>query len=941
MEKLLNLHGLETFYHEKVEPKADPDGAYESMTVGNAEQLVSTIYTEDNAPYNFRTAGGSADIGNRETDMIIGGTIAWNQLVDTSTTSVTLISGHKFIYYKNSTWSIATGSGNTLSVTGGTDMVFDITQMFGTTIANYIYALGSTNCVAWFRNYFPKTNYEYNAGELMSVNVSEHNTVGFNAYDNATGTAQLVGGMQYQISGTYTSISYEDISGNSETLTPNSSGLFTPTNSGTLTVVGGNGTDTCVHLVWSGYRNGEYEEYEKHTYGLDSSLELRGIPKLDSSNNLYYDGDTYEADGTVIRKYGIVDLGTLTWQPNGAIIDGTQYAAQIADKAYGKTNMSNCKGYTIHESSIDIGTFRGRPNSTIVSFNSTAEDAATFKSAMSGIYLVYELATPTTETAEPFVENQIVDDFGTEEYVDYAESQGDRDVAIPVGHVTQYLANLRDKLQHLPDLAEADGDYIIRQSNNQMVLVESSEADLLEDMQILKDLDGYSTDILGLQVDFQSKTCRRLGAAVGKSAGADFNSFNMYGGRKDCIVTDGGVILAYYGDTGYTETGALEVAITKDGTTYPIGTLVQVMTYKPKFYYKMVPITLEKQSDGLGYHVRKANYYISDTPKQGFKLFPVFYDDNGDEVEYVLEGAYEGSIYDVTNSVYVTDDSSAMNATSSAADTSGNKFSSIAGVKPASGLNQYLTRPNMEILANNRGAGWHMQNAKFAMIDVWLQMIEYGTPNSQGGAGSNGVVSISDQSSYNCSADTGSTASLGNGSGQAASTTFNIGGTTTTQTTNGKTSYRYRGMENPWGNIWKHIIGVNIWGDGTLKGGVPFICDDFNYAESKRTGNYKSAGFTVPNAGNYVTALGYGNEEFDWLLMASETGASANSLINDYTYVTANLNAFRIARLGGSWLSGADAGSLAWRLTYGVGARARDIGSRLVYVPKSKTPSVV
>ena len=34
-------------------------------------------------------------------------------------------------------------------------------------------------------------------------------------------------------------------------------------------------------------------------YALDSSVTLRGIPKLDASNNLYYDGDTYEADGTV------------------------------------------------------------------------------------------------------------------------------------------------------------------------------------------------------------------------------------------------------------------------------------------------------------------------------------------------------------------------------------------------------------------------------------------------------------------------------------------------------------------------------------------------------------------------------------------------------------------------------------------------------------------
>ena len=57
------------------------DGYYANMTVGNAEQLVATVGIEDKVPYNFRTSGGSADIGDREEDKLIGGTIAWNQLL--------------------------------------------------------------------------------------------------------------------------------------------------------------------------------------------------------------------------------------------------------------------------------------------------------------------------------------------------------------------------------------------------------------------------------------------------------------------------------------------------------------------------------------------------------------------------------------------------------------------------------------------------------------------------------------------------------------------------------------------------------------------------------------------------------------------------------------------------------------------------------------------
>ena len=65
------------------ERKADVDGSYDDMTVGNAKQLVSTVGIEDKVPYNFRTSGGSADIGDRETEKVVGGTVAWNQIVDT------------------------------------------------------------------------------------------------------------------------------------------------------------------------------------------------------------------------------------------------------------------------------------------------------------------------------------------------------------------------------------------------------------------------------------------------------------------------------------------------------------------------------------------------------------------------------------------------------------------------------------------------------------------------------------------------------------------------------------------------------------------------------------------------------------------------------------------------------------------------------------------
>jgi hypothetical protein len=82
--------------------------------------------------------------------------------------------------------------------------------------------------------------------------------------------------------------------------------------------------------------------------------------------------------------------------------------------------------------------------------------------------VVAELATPTTETADPYQTPQIVDDFGTEEYVDAGVTAATptRDVAIPVGHETTYQANLRAKLEMAPDSpSDGDGDYIVRQTN--------------------------------------------------------------------------------------------------------------------------------------------------------------------------------------------------------------------------------------------------------------------------------------------------------------------------------------------------------------------------------------------------------------------------------------------------------------------------------------------
>ncbi len=442
-------------------------------------------------------------------------------------------------------------------------------------------------------------------------------------------------------------------------------------------------------------------------------------------------------------------------------------------------------------------------------------------------------------------------------------------------------------------------------------------ADLSNEVADIKAYIGYTDeDIVGLCVDYENKTFKRLAGAVNLSQGADFNKFTMYGGRRRCNVLDDGTITAYYGDENYAEDGS-------NG---------QVMVYQPAFYYKVVPLKLEKNSDsGIGYHLRKVNYYVSSKPKTGFKLHPAFYDANGNEISYILFSADEGSMYDVSAKAYVND-----NIDESIVYEDGDLLCSVAGKKPISGLRKGIgTKANLELMAQNRGSGWHLETIKATSANQLLMMIELGIMNSQTGIGQ-GIVSITDNKAYNCSSLTGSTAELGNSTGQATETVNEIGGTETTYNVNGKVSVTYRGVENPYGNIFKHIQGVNVWGDGSMCGGQPYVANNFTFNESKNSDNYEGVGFTLPNANGYINAMGYGKEEYDWLLLPSEIGGTSALPVGDFFYVTSDLNDYRIVLGGGSWNYGSFDGSFFGRCGYNVGSRDRSAGGRLLYVPTAK-----
>lgn len=423
---------------------------------------------------------------------------------------------------------------------------------------------------------------------------------------------------------------------------------------------------------------------------------------------------------------------------------------------------------------------------------------------------------------------------------------------------------------------------------------------------------GYTdADIYGVEVDFKNKKFTRLAGAVGKTPGDAFNGVKAFGGRRRCNVTDEGKVVAYFGDAGYSETGVLTSAITKgEGDnirTYAAKTKVQVMVEQPKFYYKVVPLELEKIQGGKGFHMRKARYYVSDTMKAGFKLHPAFIKD-GKEKNFIYLSAYEGCTYDTSASAYKLNDAQDVDWTDDV-------LASIANAKPTSGLAQSgATRNGFRTIAVKRGLGWSQETVQAATATELLFLIEYASFDMQSKIGA-GVTTKTDDGATSMTEITGVTTTLGNKTGSVVNT-------------NGWTVVAYRGEENPFGNIWKWIDGINVYNKNE---GSVYIADH-GFKDDTNAAPYSDAGITICGSNGYVSAFAY-NEDFDWLFIASEVLGNSSLPVGDYFWQNKAYDGYTVAKLGGSWYYGSYAGGFSWRVNGASGSRYRDIGGRLLYVP--------
>nr|DAI33791.1 MAG TPA: tail collar fiber protein [Bacteriophage sp.] len=259
-----------------------------------------------------------------------------------------------------------------------------------------------------------------------------------------------------------------------------------------------------------------------------------------------------------------------------------------------------------------------------------------------------------------------------------------------------------------------------------------------------------------------------------------------------------------------------------------------------------------------------------------------------------------------------------------------------------------LTRDQFRQAARKRGSGWEMYTYGAHKTLFWLFAVEYATLNSQkpfnaqkdangfaqGGLGP-GPTQMTDWTNFNNAnplIPCGYTNEFGNGSGEKAYVVKNAsGGAHATLMVN-----RYRGIENPFGHIWKYTDGANIQvttGDNGLSI-LWTTADPSNFSDSSYVGYDKKGNICRVNGYAKNTLLG---EDGD--IIATEIGGSSSTYWCDYYYTNTSTNSLRLVAVGGG-SDGADAGFIRGNTSETPSGAYKHFGSRLCFFPKYKSTEI-
>lgn len=302
----------------------------------------------------------------------------------------------------------------------------------------------------------------------------------------------------------------------------------------------------------------------------------------------------------------------------------------------------------------------------------------------------------------------------------------------------------------------------------------------------------------------------------------------------------------------------------------------------PKFYTKIT-----KNSDGTFKH------QISGCRYDGFGT--LFVDGKGNELDYILVGKYEGSAVEDSDSNY---------------------DSSKAKVKSQSGKTVLvsITRGTYRQRCKNVGKGYQQYDFLIDAILKELFMIEFATTNSQSimqgwASGDNTAALI-----------TGHTDLV-----KTASGSWNTNHTEdcTTCNTDGKHACKYRGIENPWGNVFKWCDGINFSEEKI------YVCEDAElYADDKHDAPYSYMGDRCMSEGYSKVITPFAKNPL--LGFTSAISAGSTTYYSDYYYVT---NTGTVLSCGGRWDAGAGAGLWYWYGGASASLASSIVGGRLCYKP--------
>lgn len=278
---------------------------------------------------------------------------------------------------------------------------------------------------------------------------------------------------------------------------------------------------------------------------------------------------------------------------------------------------------------------------------------------------------------------------------------------------------------------------------------------------------------------------------------------------------------------------------------------------------------------------------------------------------------------------------------------SNSSFFSRKGVHPSVNVTREILRTAARNNGNTNEYKWNIYTYNEHRAICHLFLVEYATRNSQkavntaltvegfrqGGLGSGcttGTVTINGATTYSF-IPTGSSDSLGSGSGEVTVTiqqTDSSGSNTTTTT---RKCNRYRGIENPFGHVWKHTDDVISQYSITDSKGYrkQSKCENPKNFSNNLTANYmpicvepittghKTKIVITPTCDFFAVACTNGSESTYWC---------------DYNWDNTDTSEHCLLIGGGSG-DGGQAGLFLLNSNNGVGGSGAYFGSRLTYLP--------